>query len=181
MAVTIDSGPVEAEDFLRDVPQNKWRLLMLARRHFMEVKLSHDCRCLVQFVNDAELMFGALGFTSANDMVRKGYGLKPEEINVAVEWLRLNPPKEPIPLKVAVKLGKRGRPKKGEEKGDNVTLNGRGNSRAYTLARLDRDEHTELAGKVRSGEMSANAAAIQMGYRKRPTFTCPECGHKFTK
>jgi hypothetical protein len=33
------------------------------------------------------------------------------------------------------------------------------NSRAYILARLDRDGHTELAGKVRTGEISARAAA----------------------
>ena len=55
-------------------------------------------------------------------------------------------------------LGKRGRPKKGEEKGDNVTLKGRGNSSAYILARLDRDGHAELAAKVRAGKLSANAA-----------------------
>jgi hypothetical protein len=56
-------------------------------------------------------------------------------------------------------LGKRGRPKKGEGKGDNVTLKGRGNSSAYILARLDRDGHAELAAKVRAGKLSANAAA----------------------
>src|SRR4051812_1610397 len=34
-----------------------------------------------------------------------------------------------------------------------------GNSRDYTLARLDRDGHTELAADVREGKVSANAAA----------------------
>jgi hypothetical protein len=112
-------------------------------------------------------MFAPLGFKSAEDMVRHGYELEPEEINVAVEWLRLNPPSEPLPLDQAVKLGKQGRPKKGEEKGCNTTLK-RGTA-AHWLARLDRDGLTELAAKVRSGEMSANAAAIEVEYRKRRT------------
>jgi len=58
-------------------------------------------------------------------------------------------------------LGKHGRPKKGEEKGDNnITFSERGTSAAYTLARLDRDGYVELAARVRSGRLSANAPAI---------------------
>jgi hypothetical protein len=65
-------------------------------------------------------------------------------------------------------LGKKGRPKKGEGKGDNdVTFSGRGNSAIYTLARLDRDR-PDLAAQVRSGRLSANAAAIEAGFRKKP-------------
>lgn len=37
-------------------------------------------------------------------------------------------------LEVVHKLAKHGRPKKGEEKGDNITLKDRGTSRAYILA-----------------------------------------------
>ena len=169
MAVTIDSGPVEAENLLRHVPENKWRELMLARRRFLEIQLSYDCRCLVTFVNDAELMYAALGFGSVEQMIRDGYGLKPAEIQVAVEWLQLNPPDEPISLDGAITkaLGKRGRPKKGEEKGCNATLK-RGTA-AHWLARLDRDGFAELAAKVRAGDLSANAAAIEAGFRKQPT------------
>jgi hypothetical protein len=43
------------------------------------------------------------------------------------------------------------------------------NARAYILARLDRDGYTELAAKVRAGTMSANAAAIEAGFRKQST------------
>ena len=35
---------------------------------------------------------------------------------------------------------------------------------ADILARLDRDGHTELAADVRAGKVSANAAAIKVGY-----------------
>jgi hypothetical protein len=167
MAVRVDSGPVNATDRLETVPREKWHDLMCTRAAFLAVKLSYDCRCLVQFVADAEAMYSELGYDSAEAMIREGYRLEPEEINVAVEWLKLNPPDEPLPLDQAVKLGKRGRPKKGEEKGCNTTLK-RGTAHHW-LARLDRDGLDELASKVRSKELSANAAAEKAGYRKRPT------------
>jgi Fic family protein len=46
-----------------------------------------------------------------------------------------------VSLDQAIKLGQRGRPKKGEEKGSNPTISKRG--RDYDLARLDRDGHAE--------------------------------------
>ena len=167
MAVVIDSGSVEAEDLLRHVPTDKWRELMLARRRFLEIKLSHDCRCLVQFVNDAKLMFSELGFENAEVMIRDGYGLEPSEIAVAVRWLELNPPMEPIGLETAIELGKHGGARRKGNQGRIPTLNKRG--RDYDLARLDRDGHNELAAQVRAGTMSANAAAQQVGYRKPPS------------
>ena len=129
-------------------------------------------------MNDAELMFQALGFTSADDMVSKGYGLEPEEINVALSWLRLNPPKEAIPFDVAYKNWEsRGRDKTAPRnelgrylsKVDNINTGPRtkgGTSKFYILARLDRDGHAELAAKVRAGEKSANAAAIEFNVVK---------------
>ena len=39
----------------------------------------------------------------------------------------------------------------------------------YWCARLDRDGLTDLAAKVRAGELSANAAAIEAGFRKQPS------------
>jgi hypothetical protein len=44
----------------------------------------------------------------------------------------------------------------------------RGNSRAYTLDRLAR-ERPDLFEQVKAGKLSANAAAIEAGFRKRPT------------
>jgi hypothetical protein len=60
---------------------------------------------------------------------------------------------------------------------DNITPN-RGTSAAYTLKRLKRD-FPDLAMKVVKGELSANAAAIQAGFRKKPKpqqWVCPKCG-----
>jgi hypothetical protein len=52
--------------------------------------------------------------------------------------------------------------------GDNVTITPeRGNGRAYTLRRLAKD-HPELFEQVVAGELSANQAAKQTGFRKDP-------------
>ena len=190
VAVTIDSGPVHATDRLDNVPQSKWHDLMLARRSYMNIHLSGDCRYLVEFVNDAKLMFDVLGFANTDDMIRNGYGLQPEEINLAVEWLKLNPPREPVPLDEAVRLGKHGINQ--HTRGDSNTTSSIGRGRAYTLARLDRadakdlerkgmtpEQFTDLAASVRAGEMSANAAAIEAGFRKKPVKRCPKCGHEW--
>lgn len=54
--------------------------------------------------------------------------------------------------------------------GDNVTQveKPKGNSRSYAVSRLQR-ESPELFAKVAAGEMSANAAAIKAGFRRRKT------------
>lgn len=54
-------------------------------------------------------------------------------------------------------------------RGDNITSRmDRGTSTAYTEARLQRDAPM-LYEKVKSGNLSANAAAIQAGFRKKAT------------
>jgi hypothetical protein len=52
---------------------------------------------------------------------------------------------------------------------DNVMIKARqGNSRAYMLTRL-KQQKPELFKRVTRGEMSANAAAIEAGFRKKPS------------
>ena len=67
---------------------------------------------------------------------------------------------EPEPAK----LGPRGRPKNGEQKGAGSTIKRGSTSRAYITARLERDGHTNLAARVQTGELSASAAARMVGY-----------------
>jgi hypothetical protein len=59
-----------------------------------------------------------------------------------------------------------------------------GNSKSYTLARLKAD-HEELFARVAKGELTAHAAAIAAGFRKRqPTIKqlrallCDDCRAK---
>jgi hypothetical protein len=69
---------------------------------------------------------------------------------LAVEWLTLNPPNEPIALDQAIKLAKHGGKRtKGEKQGVDNTLMRGSTNRAYILARLDRDGRTELAKPAR--------------------------------
>jgi len=70
---------------------------------------------------------------------------------------------EPLPANA------QGRP----NKGNNITFiptedNARGTSREYTVRRLKRDR-PDLAAMVIGGAMSANAAAIEAGFRRRDT------------
>ena len=60
--------------------------------------LNYDCRCLVRFVRDAEEMYPVLGYESADDLIRRGYELEPEEIHLAVRWLELNEPEVAVGL-----------------------------------------------------------------------------------
>ena len=68
---------------------------------------------------------------------------------------------------------KPGRPPAGTENSDNVTNSPpdteRGNRRSYTLDRLHRQQ-PDLYQQVVDGQLSANAAAVQAGWRPR-TFT----------
>lgn len=65
------------------------------------------------------------------------------------------------------------------EDGDNVTIHdGRGNSLSYTVSRLKR-ERPDLFEKVIAKKLSANAAAIEAGFRKKPIKHCPKCGHEW--
>jgi hypothetical protein len=54
---------------------------------------------------------------------------------------------------------------------DNV-MSSQGNAATYTLARLKRD-HPDLAARVVAGELTANAAAIQAGFRRK-TWSAPD-------
>jgi hypothetical protein len=54
----------------------------------------------------------------------------------------------------------------GGTKNNNIIIAPQGTSRAYTLSRLKR-ENEELFERVIKGELSANAAAIEAGFRKK--------------
>jgi hypothetical protein len=166
-AVTIRKGEITPRTRPDELRPSEWKRLTSERRGYLAVHLPNDCRMLLEFVEDAEQIYRECGYGSIEDYIRSGLELDPEQVGWAIDGLRRMKPDEPIPYQHAVELGKRGRPKKGEEKGCNATLK-RGTA-AHWLARLDRDGHTELAAKVRAGKLSANAAAIEAGFRKQTT------------
>jgi hypothetical protein len=180
MAVVIDSGPLLATDRLRYVPKDQWRDLLRLRARFVKGHITHDCRCLVQFVRDADEMFPALGFSSADDLIRNGLELVPAETRAAADWLQVNDPKTAMSLKAVNEAAERAqqlnkqtpdlkpahRPKKCDNEKNNVTLSGRGNTPAYALARLRRDR-PDIHQRVLAGEISPHAGMIAAGFRKK--------------
>jgi hypothetical protein len=184
--VTIDSGALCAQDRFNDIPKQRWRQLVSEKRNFLRTNIAYDCRCLVEFCEEAELVWQELEFESAADMIRNGYELDPVEIDLAVAWLKHNEPTKEIGLDAIKHKVQEAREKpllpedqsvqprnpngrKGKESSSNSTrLNDRSNT--YTLRRLARDA-PEFLDKIEAGELSVNAAAIAAGIRKKPTPT----------
>lgn len=182
--VTINSGAPEPTDKFEDTPRSKWKTLLNVKRSFLSRRLKHDCRCLIDFCEEAELVYAELGFASAEEMIREGYELDPSQIELAVAWLKSNGTEKPIGLddigrkiaeakaaplptqEIGVDGGKPG-PGRGKKTDDIVSRLNYGNDTEYTLRRLARD-CPQMLDKIEAGELSVNAAAIQAGIRKKP-------------
>ena len=193
--VKIDSGPLEATDKFEQVPKDKWRTLMRVKRDFLSINLAYDCRCLVEFCQEAELVYSDCGFKSAAEMIQHGYELDPVEIELAVAWLKHNQPKQEISLETVTKTADKicelkeinpnwSQQKIAEAVGCtkgyvsqvfskisqreeilNIPPTIEGNSSKADFRKLP----PELQQKVATKEVSLNAAAIQAGIRKKPT------------
>ena len=181
--VKINSGAPDPTDRFENTPKAKWKSLLNAKRSFIATNLEYDCRCLIEFCEEAELVYADLGFKSAVEMIREGYELEPSQVELAVAWLKANGTEKPVPLSAAiaearvaaetVTQGKR------TELDNNLIKSDRGPTVRNTLKRLARDA-PEMLDRIESGELSVNAAAIQAGIRKKPT---PEeiCVREFKK
>jgi hypothetical protein len=105
VAVTIETGPVDHEDQMASVPRERWKELLIVRRCYIETRFDYDCRCLVQYVAEAEQFHQELGYESADQMLEEELGLQPEWCHIALEWLRHERPAKPIS---AARLGEIG-------------------------------------------------------------------------
>jgi hypothetical protein len=174
--VTIDSGKVEASNKFREVPKSKWESLVQVKRDFLAVRINYDCRCLIEFCEEAEEVYAELGYASSEEMIREGYELDPSQIELAVAWLNTNGMERPVPLAEAIakveamaELPEHGEIGKGRVRVDNINSKVKGGTDTeYTLRRLKRDA-PELLEAIKRGELSVNAAAIKAGIRKRPS------------
>lgn len=177
-AVKIHTGDtIYAYDNVRDVPKEEWDTLLNARCAFAKVNLPYDCRELLHFVEEAQVMYEHLGYSSVEDLIRRGLELDPILVDWAVQGLRTLKPNEPLAFDAAVVLGRRGAPKgnrnaakNGEKnKGDDITFVSRGSTgAAYLRARLQRDAPAVLK-RLDAGEFtSVRAAAVAAGIVKPP-------------
>jgi hypothetical protein len=147
--VTIDSGALSPTYRFADIPKERWKQLVREKRNFLATKINYDCRCLVEFCEEAEIVWSDLGYESAPDMIRNGYELEPVEIELAVAWLRHNEPQTEVGLdaikqKVAEAKSVANKVKQGtrtdiEPLSNGKRLQGGGNGADYTLRRLARD------------------------------------------
>jgi hypothetical protein len=177
LGVRIDSGPITADLRLDQVPQDQSFTLMQVRASFLAVHLPYDCRQLLEFVEDAEVMADPLGFVGAEDFIRRGLELDPEQVQWAIEGLRRLKPDEPVTFERAQRYGKLDaktpdlleahRPKKlGNEKTVTKVIAAERND-ASALARLRRDR-PDIHARVLAGELSPHAGMIEAGFRKKP-------------
>ena len=174
--VRINSGAPEPTDKFNDTPRDRWGLLLIAKRSFLVTNLPYDCRCLIEFCEEAKEVYAELGYASSEQMIREGYELEPSNVELAVVWLRANGTDKPVafgdivPLPTSDQTERPRNPngRKGKESVDNVNRLKGGNDTDYTLRRLARD-CPEMLDRIEAGELSVNAAAIQAGIRKKPT------------
>jgi hypothetical protein len=175
--VTIDSGALSPTYRFADVPKARWKALVREKRNFLATNIKYDCRCLIEFCEEANAVWQELGYDSAADMIRNGYELDPQQIDLAVAWLKINEPGAAVGIDDIGKKVAEARTKplpdvgplteSEKANGYNIT-NKRGTDTDYTLRRLARD-CPEMLDKIEAGELTVNAAAIAAGIRKKPT------------
>jgi hypothetical protein len=114
--------------------------------------------------------------------VKGGMGLKIEFVEAL---LQKSGDADALTMWREATVGKHGGDRKSKDapiKNDNIILDQpkpkQGTSRAYTLDRLKR-ERPDLFERVKAKELSANAAAIEAGFRKKSVRRCPHCGHEW--
>jgi hypothetical protein len=172
-AVSINTGGICHEDKLSDTPREQWPALLRERRMYIETQFEYDCRCIVQYLAEAEDFYEELGYESADQMIQQELLIRPEWVRIAVDWLTQQDRPQPVTkAEVEVALQSHGGDRRSDmarkakaDQGDNVTLK-RGNEAAYLKARLERD-HPEIAEALDRGEhRSARAAAIAAGIIK---------------
>lgn len=170
MALTINKG-IDPLANARDTPRARWPELVTARKYHCLGNIPTDCRALLKMVADAEDCEW-LGYGSRQRYMREGLDLDPVAVDLAVGFLRAADLIVPIEFETAIEGGRRLR-----AQGDNQH-NKEGielqyptikpGSTEYIRARLDRDAPA-LAAEVRAGTKSAHAAAIEAGFRKKPS------------
>ena len=169
VAVTIDSGELpsargktghELNDVLR-----KWK--SVAQGQF-----PYDCNALLQMIDEVDELkmweYGAEGFYKTRDeflekVVLIDFDLTEQSLSEIVAKLRQGKQVRLEPVHTHQEAGAMGG--RGNKASDNIT-SFRGTSKKYLLARLKR-YRPELAARVIADELSANAAAVEAGWRER--------------
>jgi hypothetical protein len=170
--VRINSGNPKYDDRPHTWPKDRWKLLLSQKKQFLEVHIPYDCRCILEFIEDADVMWEPLGYSSRDELIEHGLELNPVDVKMAVEWLKIKDPDFEVPLEIAVtegrRLAKHGEIGRGRNRSYNVTSKDRGNNKDYLKARIARD-FPEKIDAIESGDISTRKAAIECGIIKVKT------------
>ena len=168
--VNINTGDIYHQDKFRDTPRAQWPALLRERRMYIETQFEYDCRCIVQYLDEAEDVYAELGYESADEMIQQELLIKPEWVRIAVTWLNQEERVEPVTkAEVEAALGSHGGDRRSaqakQDQPDNISLK-YGTDATYLLRRLRRDA-PEVADALDRGEhRSIRAAAIEAGIIK---------------
>jgi transcriptional regulator with XRE-family HTH domain len=192
--IRIDSGPLSATYRFADIPQDRWKALVREKRNFLATNIKYDCRCLIEFCEEANTVWETLEYTSAADMIRNGYELDPQQIELAIAWLKINEPQAAVGIvevskRVLIRDVRQEHPDWTQQQiADEVGVTKGYVNQVFSKAsecdnsvntpehlnnRNDKADYRklppELQQAVAAKQVSLNKAAIEAGIRKKPT------------
>ncbi len=104
--MNINTGNIYHQDKFRDTPRAQWSALLRERRMYIETQFEYDCRCIVQYLDEAEDVYAELGYDSADEMIQQELLIKPEWVRIAVTWLNQEQPTVRLVADMAVVASK---------------------------------------------------------------------------
>lgn len=169
-AVSINTGPVDYRDQMKQLERAKWRELFIKRQQYIHTEFEHGCECVIDWLAEAEEFYEELGYSSADEMLEEELQIPPDWVRMAAAVLEATGENlSKAEVDHAIELKKHGGDRRSQQarqdQGSDRTLK-RGDNAAYLKARLQRD-HPEIAEALERGEFkSARAAAIEAGIIK---------------
>lgn len=168
--VSINTGPIDYRDHMRQLDRMKWRELFIKRQQYIHTEFEHGCECVIDWLAEAEEFHEELGYESADEMLEKELEIPPDWVRMAAAVLQATGENlSKVEVDQAIELKSHGGDRRSQQaqqdQGSNRTLK-RGEGPDYIRARLRRD-HPEIAEELERGEhRSARAAGIAAGFIK---------------
>jgi len=170
-SVSINKGPVDYRDQMKQVGRLKWRELFIKRQQYIHTEFEHGCECVIDWLAEAEEFYEELGYASADEMLEKELEIPPDWVRMAAAVLEATGENlSKAEVDHAIELRSHGGDRRSEDyqqnQADNISLKSHGTSAAYIKARL-KAEHPKIAEELERGEhRSARAAGIAAGFVK---------------
>lgn len=169
-AVSINTGPVDYRDQMKQLERSKWRELFIKRQQYIHTEFEHGCECVIDWLAEAEEFYEELGYSSADEMLEEALEIPPDWVRMAAAVLEATGENlSKAEIDHAIELKKHGGDRRSEQARQDQPICGSlkyGGNPDYLRARLRRD-HPEIAEALERGEFrSARAAAIEAGIIK---------------